>query len=131
MILGYIFTFLLVASFVGMIALSVGAMRESARSTNSLSNAKQIVMGCKLYARDHGGEFPASLDELIPQYLHDPAVLISPFQKDKNATGYEYTPGLTEKAPPETIIVRDAFLSGRKKRAVARVDGSGEILREQ
>lgn len=114
-----------------MIALSVGEMQDSAKSTKSLMHAKQIVIACKRYATEHEGQYPPSLEALVPKYLGDASALTSPFQKDQTGTGYEYWPGLTDKPPPNTVVVRDAFDSKRGRRALARADGSGEVVREK
>ena len=38
-------------------------------ATRNLSNAKQLWLGAKLYADDHGGRFPTHLTELEPDYF--------------------------------------------------------------
>lgn len=47
------------------------------------------ALALRLYALDHGGKYPQSLDELVPKYL--PAVPKDPFAAGGRATGYDAT----------------------------------------
>src|SRR5207253_9875856 len=83
LILGYLWiAFWILVSIV--LPVFTSAANDRAHAARSLSNAKQIVMACQLYAIDNEGNFPPSLDALFPQYLTDKAILNSPFATDKN-----------------------------------------------
>ena len=102
-------------------------VRGKSNATKSLSTAKQIGLACKLYALDNDGKFPPNLAALIPDYLPEATILVSPFAPGEPA-GYSYRAGLTEKSPPKTVLLEDKFAAREKQRVVVRVDGSGEVL---
>ncbi|MEA3209116.1 MAG: hypothetical protein QOE70_2173 [Chthoniobacter sp.] len=107
-----------------------GEVQERGKATKSLSNAKQIGLGCKLYAQDNNGKFPPSIEALVPDYLPDRSVFISPFAPNE-PIGYAYTSGLTEASPPDTVLVEDKFAAQGRVRIVVRVDTSGQVIRQR
>jgi hypothetical protein len=102
---------------------------KQAEVTKSLNNAKQIGAACNMYATDHDGKFPSQLKELVPHYITDEATLRSPFAPE-DAEGYTIVPGLTYKAPPDTILAEDAHsVQGAGKRIVIQVDGTARSMK--
>ncbi len=91
--------------------------------TICMANAKQIALGCKLYASDHGGSYPVKLEELVPRYLPDASDFISPLSP-KEAIGYDYYSGL-DSDPPDKILLRSKDLTPDGKRVIVRSDCSG------
>ena len=115
------------AAFAAGVAMPVfGKVQERSVATKSLSNGKQIATACKLYALDNNGKFPPSLDKLIPDYLPDASLLPSPFNPSE-PMGYDYTPGLTDTAPPDTILLKDRFAVQKKFMVNIYVDTSGKV----
>jgi hypothetical protein len=104
-----------------------GKVQDKGKATKSMSNAKQIAVACRLFAVDNNGKFPATLDELIPDYLVDRSLFTSPFAPTE-PMGYSYVPGLTDTSPPETELIEDKFSVGSGQRIVVRVDGSAVAL---
>jgi hypothetical protein len=138
LVMGYIFLVLFAVAalaIVAGIALPVfGAVRERSLDAKSLANGRSIALACRLYADDHGGNFPPDLAALVPDYVPDLAALTSPRAPDKTDVGYEYTPGLNVSDPPGTVLLRDKFPSRQinrafERRAVIHLDGQGEIER--
>ena len=97
---------------------------EAARSKE---NINQIALACRIYAGDHDGKFPPTLDVLTPDLLAAP-FLTSPFAPDE-PTGYTYTPGLTIKSPAKDVLLTDKFAGKEHRRIVAHVDGSTEATK--
>jgi hypothetical protein len=97
---------------------------EKGKATQSLSQAKQIVAACKLYAVDNNGKFPPSLEALVPRYLHDTKIFVSPFAPNV-PMGYDYKQGLGENSPRNAVLVEDKFSPQANERIVGYVDGSG------
>jgi hypothetical protein len=91
----------------------------------TLNNAKQIGYACHLYAADHDGSYPESLNELFPDYLPNRAILTSPLEPG-NPDPYIYKPGLKESSPAGTILLQLKFKSDR---LVVHVDDSAEIMK--
>ena len=103
--------------------------KKDDKATKSLAQAKKIGLGCKLYAADHDGKFPPTLDALMPTYLNDKKVFVSPFAPDE-AIGYTYHPGLNENSPPATVLVEDKYSVGAAGNKVfTRVDATGEVTK--
>jgi hypothetical protein len=100
--------------------------REKALQSNSLINANQIWLACKLYAIDHNGGYPPALDALFPAYLTNRSVLVSPFMPGA-PEGYTYTPGLKQTDPPDTVVLEDKFAPVKHLRIVLRLDGSTSV----
>jgi hypothetical protein len=104
------------------------SVAEKGNLTKSLSQEKQIALACKLYAADHNGNFPPTLQALIPDYLTDTKLFVSPFAPIV-PMGYAYTSGLTDTSPPKTVLIKDKFSSQARHLIVAHVDGSAEATR--
>jgi len=103
-------------------------VKTKAMLTKSLSNEKQIAIACKLYAGDNDGEFPPSLESLVPQYVPDPQIFISPFAPG-TPMGYEYTTGLYDTYNADIILIVDKFAPQKHYSVEAHVDGTGYIKR--
>jgi hypothetical protein len=83
-----------------------GMLKTEAKS---LTNARNICLACRQYAREHNGIFPTTLDPLFPKYLPDRSVLASPFNPSE-PEGYTYTfPGPGNTDSPDTIVLEDKF----------------------
>jgi hypothetical protein len=108
---------------------SFSKARDKAKGVKSLANAKQIGMGCKMYAADNDGKFPPTLDALVPDYVPDAKTFISPFAPEV-PMGYDYTAGLTEQSPSDKVLLEDKFASRENQRVVVHVDMSGEVTHE-
>lgn len=100
---------------------------EKGKATKSLSNARQIGIACRLYATDNGGKFPPKLEALVPDYLADTKIFVSPFAPNE-AMGYTYTAGLTDSSQPDLDLLEDKFSVNEGQRVVVHVDGSGVVL---
>lgn len=129
LIMGYLSCALLPLIFViallAGIALPVfGEVKTRGSQTMSLSNAKQIATACKIYASDHDGAFPAKLDQLVPDYLPDPAVFVCPLSPTL-PVGYDYFGG-NEKDPPEKVLIASKNVT-KGKRIVVYISGAGLV----
>ena len=69
----YTVFFLTVATiFVGaLFPWGTGGLRTMSPFAGMISNARQLGLGCALYAHEHRGEFPQKLADLAPEYLPD------------------------------------------------------------
>ncbi len=130
LIIGYIVLAIGGLSFLAGLALPVfGAVQEKAKLTQSLSNGRQIAIGCRAYATDHGGEFPKTLDELVPKYLPDAKLLTSPVSGPSVPIGFEYYGGKDSDPGSKVLLVSKAAVRG-KQRVVIHADSSGEVARD-
>jgi prepilin-type processing-associated H-X9-DG protein len=55
---------------------ALSSARGKARTANSMSNLRQIGLGLALFADQHGGKLPATIDELVPNLISNGHVLI-------------------------------------------------------
>ena len=93
--------------------------------TKALSNGKQIATACKIYAMDNKGNFPPTLEALVPDYISERSVFICPFDPAE-PFGYTFYPG-KETDPATNVLLVSKSLSKRKRRVVVHVDGTGNI----
>jgi hypothetical protein len=95
--------------------------------TKSLVNARKLCTACRVYASEHDGNFPGSLDALVPNYLKDRSELASPLMPSE-PVGYTYTAGMKYTGPVNAVVIEDKFGPAQHVRIVAYVDGSARVL---
>jgi len=81
---------------------------------------KAIGASCRKFAEDHQGRFPATLEELVPDYIGDRSELLGPDHEP-----FEYMAAELSDAPSK-IVAATRPVPG-KRRVVLRRDGSTEI----
>ena len=75
----------------------------------TVAHERKILDACKRYAGEHAGTCPPSLDALVPAYLSDRAVLVSPLKQDE-PLGYIYTPpSANDVNSADFIVVEDQY----------------------
>ncbi|HBJ83917.1 MAG TPA: hypothetical protein DDZ88_08620 [Verrucomicrobiales bacterium] len=133
LILGYV---CLVLTFVAILAsLAVPAfssIQQKAIQTKTMSQAKQIVVGMKLYAAEHEGSLPPTLATLYEEdILDDGRMPDSPVGKESPAAAWDYRgAGLKDTADGTAIVLVSRKADRAKKKIVARLDGTVELLLE-
>ena len=116
-----------VAMAAGMAMPVFNKVSEKGKATKSLAQAKQIGLACKMYAADNDGKFPPTLDALVPTYLADNKLFVSPFAPNE-PLGYLYHSGLTDDASPKEILLKDQYAPGvAEQEIVVYVDNTGEV----
>ena len=118
-IVGSVAAFAIVLLALGLLLPALAA-KDQARSPRArcLSNLKQILYACALYAGDNNELFPPDLGTLHSDYASDPGLFISPDSyapvdrghagpiTDENVT-YCYVSGLTAADPVHYVLVFD------------------------
>jgi hypothetical protein len=104
-----------------------GGLRKN--EFKSMTNARNICLACRQYAREHGGVYPPSLDTLFPQYLTDRPTLASPLNPAE-PSGYIYSPPSPARTDsPDTIVLEDKFSPAlAHERIVVYANGSARVL---
>ena len=99
---------ILVLTFIGIVIVVIPLIQyERAKDiqTRTLKNLKEIAFSLKLYAADHDGFLPASLDELVPTYATAESVRSKPAFLTQSVN--------LDKLPSKTVILRAADHSSR------------------
>lgn len=130
LIMGYFSIVMLpILAILAGIALPVfSAVQLKGKQTQSLNHGKQIAILCRTYAADHDGAFPKSLEDLIPDYVHDPKLLVCPLSGPTVPIGYEYYGG-KDTDPPSNILLVSKSVQRGGTRIVVHVDTSGEVVK--
>ena len=102
-----------------MVVIVVGALmmplinytRRRMDKTMCANNLQQVGLALYIYAKEHDGRFPSSLDALYEQkYLADKRLMDCPASKEMGtpeAPDYIYTPGLSVRDPSKEPLLRD------------------------
>jgi len=105
----------------GLLVPALASAREKARRAACSNNVKEIILGLKIYASDHGEEYPPSLQDISP-YLpsiegnslsNSSTVFVCPssdadtgsMESTNVHSAYLYVSGLTEGDPANTAVV--------------------------
>ena len=130
LLISYAFSRFALALIIPMIAILAGIavpvfgeVQLRGKQVKSLSNAKQIALGCKIYATEHNGAFPKTVEELVPEFLPNPSIFVCPLSPAE-PMGYEYFGG-KETDPPENVLLVSKAADRRGRRVVIHVDASG------
>ena len=106
--------------------------KNRASVTELLLNMKQVSTALLSYAFDHDRRFPASLADLIPDYIEESvdSKLLSMECADGSRQSWHYVEGLTtESEAGKVILYSPEPIEG--KWIVGFVDGSGQIMEEE
>jgi len=98
----------------------IGEAQMRAKQTKSIMQAKQIGVACRLYATDHAGKFPKTLEELVPKYLPNQQLFICPLSGPGVPMGYQYFGGTDR----DKILLMSVFQDPTGKRVVVHSDCS-------
>ncbi|HWB60892.1 MAG TPA: DUF4190 domain-containing protein [Chthoniobacteraceae bacterium] len=125
LVTGYGFSTFYIAILAGIALPVFAAVREKGLEVKSITNVRQIVVACKLYAVDNGGKFPDNVDQLYPTYLKDQNLLIDPMDPT-GATRYEYFGG-KDTDPPEQVLLQSKIVK-HNRRVEAFINGVVKLV---
>lgn len=128
LIMGYLLIALVVLVFVvaipaGMALPAFAQVQNRAQETKTTADLKIVGMACKLYALDHDGKFPKTLEELVPKYLSDETVLTGLKDPTGRAGGLEYFGG-SESDPKDKILAATTPRKPGQRRLILHADNS-------
>jgi hypothetical protein len=96
-------------------------------TARAVSDAKQIGLACKMYATDHGHNFPQTLDDLVPDYLPERKYFHESYGgDDEHGVGFDYFGG-KDTDPPDKVLLRSKITIKYGRRVYVYVDGSAEL----
>ena len=107
-------------------------IRNRASIAESINSMKQLTLALFSYARDHDERFPASLEDLIPDYLDDRSddkSYLSMMCTDGSRKPWHYVAGITTESEADKVILYSPEpIEG--KWLVGFVDGSVSTMEE-
>jgi prepilin-type processing-associated H-X9-DG protein len=107
---------------------ALARVREQARSVASMSNLKQIGLALIMYADEHQGNLPASLED-AKSYYGNAKILESPHKpKDFSGPSYLYVSGQAVAGDYHNIVVYENPGFCKDKINVLFLDGHVEAL---
>jgi len=112
----------------GIMMPALARAREQARSAASMSNLKQMGLALIMYADEHQGNLPASLED-AKSYYGNAKILDSPHKpKDFSGPSYLYISGQTTAADYHNIVAYENPDFGKDKINVLFLDGHVEAM---
>lgn len=115
-----------IALLISILLPSLSRARELAKRAVSASNLRAIGQGLHIYANDHGGKFPESLETLIEQGMITRETLNSP-RDEEGRVSYTYIAGQSETNDPRNVIAHERVM-GDEGTNVLFLDGHVEWL---
>jgi len=131
LIMGYVFI-AMIPILAGLAIPAFTAVQEKGHQMQAINNARQVIISLKSYAGDHGGKYPATLDELVKAKLFDDqktldSLLDYPqFRGWSPEKGYDYAGGM-DSDPGQKVILTSRSHAQNGRRILAHNDGSVEI----
>ncbi len=101
------------------------ASSEQMHATLSINHVKQLCIAAKLWAGDHKGSFPDTLEQIMTkEYIGtDPKVVHCPLLQDDTQIGYVYLgKGLKDSVKGETILFMSKWTGAGGRRVIGRAD---------
>lgn len=92
---------------------------------------KDIGVGLHLYAKENNGDFPATLQNLVPRHLDDEVALQSPEKARGTGIGFGYVSGLRYDLSDERIVVYDLRGNLPEGRYILSANGQVRYLSEE
>ena len=105
---------------------SFGRAYWTSASVASVRDAAAIALGLRLYELDHAGAWPATLDELVPQYL--PAIPVNHSSADDAPYAYQLIPAGLPDGRDRPILVKSGQRITRGNIPVSSDTSSGPTV---
>ena len=124
---------MIVAIFASMGMGAIGKVSERAEITKGMAMARQVAVAARLYAADHEGKYPATLEELISSgALDDQGILlkIASFKPAgwQGAPGFEYRGlGMKDSDPGNKVLLISNRQDRTEKRIVVTNDSAAQL----
>jgi hypothetical protein len=104
LVTGY-FSLLFIAAFVLGVAPTIFTeVQDRKQAEKCLNEGHQIAVACQRYATNHQGNFPPTLDQLVPEYLPDKHIFECQLRKNQPPTGYNYFGGKNTDSPYKILL---------------------------
>ncbi|GMV37878.1 MAG: hypothetical protein AMXMBFR61_23860 [Fimbriimonadales bacterium] len=100
-------------------------MQLAYNMTTCTENLQSVSTALQRYRGDHGGQYPRTLEELVPSYLADKSVLKCPADSAvRRDVSYTYTPPAAGTQANSVVVRCDLHnIAGEKIHIVLQADG--------
>lgn len=95
--------------------------RGKAMESRALANGRMIAVACQAYAADNDGNFPPTLQTLVPKYLPDAKILVCALNSPKDTAGFRYFGG-RDSDPGDKILLTSEQTGKNGRSVVVRVN---------
>lgn len=104
--------------------------RSRSVAVSSISNAKQVVIACKIHAEENNGRWPDSLEALVQSGVVDTEkIFFSQVTRKQPPAPWIYLgAGVSETDDSSTVVLISSQTSPEAPMVVARLDGSAEYI---
>ena len=107
------FVLVIIIIFIALLTPFIHNIRSRMQIVACEETLQGIGLGLKLYASEHGGNFPSSLTELVE----------GGYVEREEISDYHYTTGYTISSPPDEAIVFDKAEKHKDKKHVLYIGG--------
>lgn len=131
----------------GLLVPAISSAKDTAESTASVGNVRQLSIGIMMYAVDHDEALPEKLSELAPEYVDTPGAFVHPKNKAKLKLIDVYEPETIDehsdyelvlkgslgdvKDPATTVMIREKEQFSKKGRVIGYADGHVKLVRDE
>ncbi len=110
---------------------AIARARQIGMRVISAKNMEELVKGCLAYSKDHNGQWPDSLEELLGKYGITEAHFSNPSEKDRKI-GYVYLkPEGASLGPGQLVICDDFHVEWKEGIKGATVSGRLKVIADE
>ncbi len=110
------------------------SIQEKAVQAKTMSNARQLALAVKMYAQEHEGNLPPSLEKMVEENIVDQALLAQRPESSRTGDygqGWDYRgAGMKDTEAGQTVILVSVKADRAKKKIVGHLDGTVELVPE-
>jgi hypothetical protein len=110
------------------LAPALAKQRERALAQRSMSNVRQILIGCAIYANENKGQYPPDLQTLIKTIELPPATLQHPADPARKNPYVYLRPAAGDAAPLDQIVVYERPDPNSPTVTAGFLDGRAELM---
>lgn len=134
LIMSYIAPVVMITAILASVSMgAIGKVSEKGAVTKGINMGRQVALAAKLYAADHEGRYPATLDELVSSGALDDQGFLLKLASFKPAgwqgsPGFEYRGvGMKDSDPGDKVLLISNCQDRKEQRIVVTNDGVAQL----
>ena len=92
-----------------------GRLTPHARAVNENSKVRQLLLSCRIYAKDNEGNYPSTLGSLYPDYIDYLPTFEGEDEKGRNKLPMIYYHGISDESDLDSPVIEHPFTFDGKK----------------